>query len=218
MKFLSQTYLVCDFRWLIFALLDLLNVSTLLWMKQQLPSNFLLIGCSSFNLQKTNPKTGEVSDTPVGMMDVYQEFNELSEKFKIMKFKSKVSLSLAAFLSYLNGILRKAVSHGLTHVLVWVIWVFCLHRKSRRATLLKFPTFPASASTWKSDTLWAERHMQNFQIVGEWWVFLLKARWCFFVNALFAGWVPLSAVWPQGDNFFPRLWDKHFQSGALPSQ
>ncbi|XP_061569459.1 DNA polymerase alpha catalytic subunit isoform X2 [Cololabis saira] len=38
---------------------------------------------------KTNPKTGEVSDTPVGMMDVYQEFNDLSEKFKIMKFKSK---------------------------------------------------------------------------------------------------------------------------------
>lgn len=38
-----------------------------------------------------NTKTGEVSDTPVGMMDVYQEFNELSEKFKIMKFKSKVS-------------------------------------------------------------------------------------------------------------------------------
>uniref|UniRef100_A0A673AWT0 DNA polymerase n=1 Tax=Sphaeramia orbicularis TaxID=375764 RepID=A0A673AWT0_9TELE len=36
-----------------------------------------------------NPKTGEASDTPVGMMDVYQEFNELSEKFKIMKFKSK---------------------------------------------------------------------------------------------------------------------------------
>lgn len=38
---------------------------------------------------KVNPKTGEVSDTPVGMMDVYQEFNDLSEKFKIMKFKSK---------------------------------------------------------------------------------------------------------------------------------
>uniref|UniRef100_A0A8C5EU75 DNA polymerase n=1 Tax=Gouania willdenowi TaxID=441366 RepID=A0A8C5EU75_GOUWI len=38
---------------------------------------------------KTNPKTGEVSDTPVGMMDVYQEFSELSDKFKIMKFKSK---------------------------------------------------------------------------------------------------------------------------------
>uniref|UniRef100_A0A7N8X612 Polymerase (DNA directed), alpha 1 n=1 Tax=Mastacembelus armatus TaxID=205130 RepID=A0A7N8X612_9TELE len=38
---------------------------------------------------KVNPKTGEVSDCPVGMMDVYQEFNELSEKFKIMKFKSK---------------------------------------------------------------------------------------------------------------------------------
>lgn len=39
-----------------------------------------------------NPKTGEVSDTSVGMMDVYQEFNELSEKFKIMKFKSKVPI------------------------------------------------------------------------------------------------------------------------------
>ncbi|XP_041670511.1 DNA polymerase alpha catalytic subunit [Cheilinus undulatus] len=38
---------------------------------------------------KVNTKTGEVSDTPVGMMDVYQEFNQLSEKFKIMKFKSK---------------------------------------------------------------------------------------------------------------------------------
>uniref|UniRef100_A0A4W6CDE9 DNA polymerase n=1 Tax=Lates calcarifer TaxID=8187 RepID=A0A4W6CDE9_LATCA len=38
---------------------------------------------------KVNPKTGEVSDTPVGMMDVYQEFSEVSEKFKIMKFKSK---------------------------------------------------------------------------------------------------------------------------------
>uniref|UniRef100_A0A671X5N3 DNA polymerase n=1 Tax=Sparus aurata TaxID=8175 RepID=A0A671X5N3_SPAAU len=39
---------------------------------------------------KVNTKTGEVLDTPVGMMDVYQEFNDLSEKFKIMKFKSKV--------------------------------------------------------------------------------------------------------------------------------
>ncbi|XP_068200124.1 DNA polymerase alpha catalytic subunit [Antennarius striatus] len=38
---------------------------------------------------KVNTKTGEVSDTPVEMMDVYQEFNELSEKFRIMKFKSK---------------------------------------------------------------------------------------------------------------------------------
>uniref|UniRef100_A0A8C7Z0B9 Polymerase (DNA directed), alpha 1 n=1 Tax=Oryzias sinensis TaxID=183150 RepID=A0A8C7Z0B9_9TELE len=38
---------------------------------------------------KTNPKTGEVSGEPVGMMDVYQEFSELSEKFKVMKFKSK---------------------------------------------------------------------------------------------------------------------------------
>lgn len=47
-----------------------------------------------FNQQKVNPKTGAVTDTPVGMMDVYQEFNELSDKFKIMKFKSKVSASL----------------------------------------------------------------------------------------------------------------------------
>ncbi|XP_061121439.1 DNA polymerase alpha catalytic subunit [Syngnathus typhle] len=38
---------------------------------------------------KVNPKTGEVSDTRVEMMDVYQEFSELSDKFKIMKFKSK---------------------------------------------------------------------------------------------------------------------------------
>ncbi|XP_072306789.1 DNA polymerase alpha catalytic subunit [Eucyclogobius newberryi] len=38
---------------------------------------------------KVNPQNGVVSDTPVGMMDVYQEFNELSEKFRIMKFKSK---------------------------------------------------------------------------------------------------------------------------------
>uniref|UniRef100_A0A8C8JMR1 DNA polymerase n=1 Tax=Oncorhynchus tshawytscha TaxID=74940 RepID=A0A8C8JMR1_ONCTS len=36
-----------------------------------------------------NPKSGEETDTPVGMMDVYQEVNDLSEKFKIMKFKSK---------------------------------------------------------------------------------------------------------------------------------
>uniref|UniRef100_A0A4W5LBK2 Polymerase (DNA directed), alpha 1 n=1 Tax=Hucho hucho TaxID=62062 RepID=A0A4W5LBK2_9TELE len=39
--------------------------------------------------RKVNPKTGEETDTPVGMMDVYQEVNDLSEKFKIMKFKSK---------------------------------------------------------------------------------------------------------------------------------
>ncbi|KAG7275052.1 hypothetical protein CRUP_001772, partial [Coryphaenoides rupestris] len=38
---------------------------------------------------KVNLKSGDVSDTPVSLMDVYQEFNELSEKFKIMKFKSK---------------------------------------------------------------------------------------------------------------------------------
>uniref|UniRef100_A0A674EPE6 Polymerase (DNA directed), alpha 1 n=1 Tax=Salmo trutta TaxID=8032 RepID=A0A674EPE6_SALTR len=39
--------------------------------------------------RKVNPKTGEETDTPVGMMDVYQEVNDFSEKFKIMKFKSK---------------------------------------------------------------------------------------------------------------------------------
>ncbi|XP_072546026.1 DNA polymerase alpha catalytic subunit isoform X2 [Salminus brasiliensis] len=38
---------------------------------------------------KVNLQTGEETDVPVGMMDVYQEFNSLSEKFKIMKFKSK---------------------------------------------------------------------------------------------------------------------------------
>lgn len=47
-----------------------------------------------------NPKTGEVSDTPVGMMDVYHEFSELSEKFKIMKFKSKVKRRQKAELSF----------------------------------------------------------------------------------------------------------------------
>ncbi|XP_030625392.1 DNA polymerase alpha catalytic subunit [Chanos chanos] len=38
---------------------------------------------------RVNLATGEETDVPVGMMDVYQEFNSLSEKFKIMKFKSK---------------------------------------------------------------------------------------------------------------------------------
>lgn len=64
------------------------------------PSPELFFKWSSYNFllcshkQKVNTKTGEVSDTPVGMMDVYQEFNELSEKFKIMKFKSKVGANL----------------------------------------------------------------------------------------------------------------------------
>lgn len=44
--------------------------------------------------QRVNTKTGQVSDAAVAMMDVYQEFNELSEKFKIMKFKSKVGVVL----------------------------------------------------------------------------------------------------------------------------
>ncbi|XP_066519942.1 DNA polymerase alpha catalytic subunit isoform X2 [Hoplias malabaricus] len=38
---------------------------------------------------KVNLATGEETDIPVGMMDVYQEFNSVSEKFKIMKFKSR---------------------------------------------------------------------------------------------------------------------------------
>lgn len=40
--------------------------------------------------QRVDPKTGEASEAPVGIMDVYQEFDELSERFKIMKYKSKV--------------------------------------------------------------------------------------------------------------------------------
>ncbi|XP_017309249.1 DNA polymerase alpha catalytic subunit isoform X2 [Ictalurus punctatus] len=39
--------------------------------------------------RKINLASGEETDVPVGMMDVYQEFNSLSEKYKIMKFKSK---------------------------------------------------------------------------------------------------------------------------------
>ncbi|XP_077592507.1 DNA polymerase alpha catalytic subunit isoform X2 [Stigmatopora nigra] len=38
---------------------------------------------------KEDPKTGEMSNVPVEMMHVYQEFSELSEKYKIMKFKAK---------------------------------------------------------------------------------------------------------------------------------
>lgn len=36
-------------------------------------------------------KTGQETEVAVVMMDVYQEFNELSEKLRIMKFKSRVS-------------------------------------------------------------------------------------------------------------------------------
>ncbi|XP_061096553.1 DNA polymerase alpha catalytic subunit isoform X2 [Conger conger] len=39
--------------------------------------------------RKVNLATGEETDSVVGIMDVYQEFSLLSEKFKIMKFKSK---------------------------------------------------------------------------------------------------------------------------------
>lgn len=91
-----------------------------------------------------NSKTGEVSDTPVGMMDVYQEFNELSERFKIMKFKSKVSANLDHRMCTMNVIFGK--------VEMFVTGV-CLCRKWRKTTLLKSLMFPVSASTWKSDIL-----------------------------------------------------------------
>lgn len=43
--------------------------------------------------------TGEETDQPVGLMDVYQEFSSLSEKLRIMKFKSKVcALDLVLYL------------------------------------------------------------------------------------------------------------------------
>uniref|UniRef100_A0A8C9VWC7 DNA polymerase n=1 Tax=Scleropages formosus TaxID=113540 RepID=A0A8C9VWC7_SCLFO len=38
---------------------------------------------------KMNLATGKETETPVSMMDVYQEFSDLSEKFRIFKFKSK---------------------------------------------------------------------------------------------------------------------------------
>lgn len=44
-----------------------------------------------------NLATGEQTNSAVGMMDVYQEFNSLSEKFKIMKFKSKVIAGIHHF-------------------------------------------------------------------------------------------------------------------------
>ncbi|KAJ8385816.1 hypothetical protein AAFF_G00181720 [Aldrovandia affinis] len=39
--------------------------------------------------RKVNMATGEETDLLVSIMDVYQEFSQLSEKFRIMKFKSK---------------------------------------------------------------------------------------------------------------------------------
>ena len=105
----------------------------------------LTLFSSNLNQQKVNPKTGEVSDTPVGMMDVYQELNELSEKFRIMKFKSKVGSNL----SY--------------SIIVFFWWVACLSclwclylsvcRKWTGTTPLKFLMCPVSVNTWKSDIL-----------------------------------------------------------------
>lgn len=71
---------------------------------------FFLIVCFCVDKQKVNTKTGEVSDTPVGMMDVYQEFNELSEKFRIMKFKSKVGADLGYGLYSMNVIFWQMAS------------------------------------------------------------------------------------------------------------
>lgn len=75
-----------------------------------------------------------MSDTPVGMMDVYQEFSELTDKFKIMKYKSKVSVNVCCRVS------------TEAQVSVW-FFPFPAFRKWRRATLLRFPTFPVTAST-----------------------------------------------------------------------
>lgn len=103
------------------------------------------IVCLCFHAQKVNTKTGEVSDTPVGMMDVYQEFNELSERFRIMKFKSKVGVVLG----YVT------VQHGCEFdMFVTAACFLCFSlRKWRGTMLLKFPMCPVSASTWKSDIL-----------------------------------------------------------------
>uniref|UniRef100_A0A3Q4G8D8 DNA polymerase n=1 Tax=Neolamprologus brichardi TaxID=32507 RepID=A0A3Q4G8D8_NEOBR len=69
---------------------------------------------------KTNPRTGEVSNTPVGMMDVYQEFNELSEKFKIMngeelcaEFPSLPSDLKGATFSHIFGTNTSSLEHFL---------------------------------------------------------------------------------------------------------
>lgn len=63
-----------------------------------------------FIVQKVNLATREESDIPVGMMDVYQEFNTLSEKFKIMKFKSKVSSNKPSFVLNLRYFCERKVS------------------------------------------------------------------------------------------------------------
>lgn len=94
-----------------------------------------------------DPKTGEVSDTPVGIMDVYQEFNELSEKFKIMKFKSKVLpliIDSKASLSFFRKwkILCVCASCALS---------YC--RKWRGTMPSKYLMCLLSANTWKSDIL-----------------------------------------------------------------
>ena len=88
--------------------------------------------------QRVNTKTGQVSDTVVDMTEVYQEFDELSEKFRIMKFKSKVGVD--------ESMSFPCVPHECNRCLF-------LCRKWRRTMLLRFPMCPASASTSKSDTL-----------------------------------------------------------------
>lgn len=60
--------------------------------------------------QRVDPKTGEASEAPVAMMDVYQEFNELSEKFKIMKYKSKVGVGARGGGALGDGALTAACS------------------------------------------------------------------------------------------------------------
>ncbi|XP_034779899.2 DNA polymerase alpha catalytic subunit-like isoform X3 [Acipenser ruthenus] len=46
---------------------------------------------------RVNLKTRAETDTPVTMMDVYQEFNEIADRYKIMKFKSKKAVKNYAF-------------------------------------------------------------------------------------------------------------------------
>ncbi|MGH0191313.1 UNVERIFIED_CONTAM: hypothetical protein FKN15_059659 [Acipenser sinensis] len=46
---------------------------------------------------RVNLKTRAETDTPVTMMDVYQEFNEIADRYKIMKFKSKKVVKNYAF-------------------------------------------------------------------------------------------------------------------------
>jgi hypothetical protein len=52
-------------------------------------------------LQKLNPKTGEDTGEDVTLLDVYQELNDhIADRFKILKFKSRVSSFYNHFLEF----------------------------------------------------------------------------------------------------------------------